>query len=85
MIKHGYSYFQIIKPRYFCTEQSTMSYRGRGRGGPNRGGGRGGPNRGGGRGGGGRPPGLKGKDIGMYYRQQSLQKKQEHERRNVRD
>ena len=51
-----------------------MSYRGRGRGGPNRGGGRGR---------GGRPPGLRGKEIGMYYRQQSITKKKEQERRDV--
>ena len=58
-----------------------MSYRRRG-GGPNRGGGRG---RGrGGRGRGDGPPqGLSGRDIGMFYRQKSLTKKIEKEKKEV--
>ena len=67
---------------------STMSYnpyKKRGRG-PNRGGGRGRGGGGGGgrgRGGGGPPPGLSGKDIGMYYRNKSMAKKKEKEKNEV--
>lgn len=54
----------------------VMSYRGHR-------GGRGGPNRGGGRGRGRPPPGLSGREIGMYYKQKSQQKTQERERKEV--
>ena len=52
----------------------------RGGGGPNRGGG--GPNRGGGRGRGrgGPPPGLTGREIGMWYAQKSKHHKKEQEK-----
>ena len=53
-----------------------MSYRGHR-------GGRGGPNRGGGRGRGRPPPGLSGREIGMFYKQKSQQKRQERERQEV--
>ena len=62
---------------------SYNPYKKRG-GGPNRGGGRG---RGRGRGGRGRgsgpPPGLSGKEIGMYYRKKTLAKKDEREKNEV--
>lgn len=62
---------------------SYNPYRKRG-GGPNRGGGRGrGRGRGGRGGGGDRPQGLSGKDIGMYYRNKSLAKKEEKEKNEV--
>lgn len=62
-----------------------MSHRGggygrkRGGGGPNRGGG----GRGRGRGRGGPPPGLKGREIGMFYAQKSQEKKKEREKNEV--
>lgn len=65
---------------------SYNPYKKRG-GGPNRGGGRGrgrGVRGGRGRGGGGPPPGLSGRDIGMFYRNKSMAKKQEREKNEVR-
>lgn len=64
---------------------SYNPYKKRG-GGPNRGGGRGrGRGARGGRGrGGGPPPGLSGRDIGMFYRNKSMAKKQEREKNEVR-
>lgn len=63
---------------------SYNPYKKRG-GGPNRGGGRGRGRGGrGGRGRGGGPPsGLSGRDIGMFYRNKSLAKKQEKEKNEV--
>ena len=69
-------------------EEEAMSYRhrgGAGRGfgqprgsrGPNRRGGRG-------RGGGGPPPGLSGREIGMFYARKSKQNKVEREKKSVR-
>lgn len=70
----------------------------RGRGGPNRGGGRGRGGRGGrgrggrgkdgggtgaGGGGGGHPPGLSGREIGMFYARGSKRKKEEREKTSV--
>ena len=56
---------------------SGMSYYSRPRGrGPNRGGGRG-------RRGRGPPPGLSGKEIGMYYREKGLEKKKLREKYEV--
>lgn len=55
-------------------------HRGRGHRGPNSGGGRG---RGRGGGGQGPPPGLTGRDIGMFYAKKSKQKKQDREKHSV--
>lgn len=64
---------------------SYNPYKKRG-GGPNRGGGRGrGRGMRGGRGrGGGPPPGLTGRDLGMFYRNKSLAQKQEREKNEVK-
>lgn len=70
VLKLSFSVFRIMSER-------GGSFRGYGRGRGNRGGGRGG--RGGGGGGGRHPPGLKGAEIGMWYRNQSRGKKKQRE------
>ena len=75
----------VLSPRVRSLQSSFMSYnpcRKRG-GGPNRGGGRGRGRGRGGRGRGGPPPGLSGKDIGMYYKKKSQEKKEEREKNEV--
>lgn len=86
----GYSSRFFTQKRPFSEEMSYRSggaggYRGRsGRGGPNRGGGGRGRGRGRGRGGGGGPPpGLSGREIGLFYAARSKAKKKEKDRNEV--
>ena len=85
----------ISKSSHLCPiDEDFMSYRNEGRrggGGHSHYRGHGGPNRGGGRGRGGRgrglgkgpPPGLSGREIGMYYAARSKRNKEEREKNSV--